>query len=748
MTPAENIARAFGGEFRNGQGFVPTLGHSAKDRGTTVKDADGGDVVFASFNGGDWRELKDECRRRGLLPERDRADGGGGWRDVARFEYVGADGTVTYRTLRKEKPGERKRFVAQRPDGRGGWVNGLGDAERVLYRLPDILAADPATVVYLTEGERKADKLAGWGMVATAIAFGARGWRDSYAAALSGRTVIVLPDNDDEGRGFAEKAAASIRAAGGRIAIVELPGLPVKGDVIDWSGTADDLRALVAATLARGARPIAATPYLWRDPATIPPRPWVFGRWFLRGTATAVIAPGGIGKTTLLDTTALSLVTGRAVLGKSVWGGAKRVWLWNLEDDLEERSRSIQAAAKHHGVTPDDLAGRLFVDSAMDGSGLCTAVEDGAGFRLIVPVYEAITAELIARGIDVLIVDPFVSSHEVEENANSKIDKIAKAWGRVAKDASCSIVLVHHTSKAGAAEVTALSARGAVALVNACRSALVLNRMDDQEAERFAIEDDAERRRHFTVQDDKHNRAPAEKADWFRLASVDLGNGDSVGVVEPWSPPDPFDGLTGDHLYRVQLALVEGEHREDWQSPAWAGIVVANVLGLDPKAKADRARIRKVLSTWVEAGALRIAERDDEKRKPRKWVEVARWQNDTSTPPLNGGVERGGAHEAKVCSTTTPAPLGAVGWSKLPGVVEQRANDGGGATPSITGQWRENPALGRRDLSRVVFPAEPDIGDPSTTYTERGLGGPAPNSEWKDDGGGIVWGDADDGRGN
>jgi RecA-family ATPase len=76
---------------------------------------------------------------------------------------------------------------------------------------------------------------------------------------------------------------------------------------------------------------------------------------------------------------------------------------------------------------------------------------------------DALTAESLARQIDVLIIDPFVSSHEVEENANSQIDEIAKAWGRVARAANCAIVLVHQTSKAGAAEVTALSARGAVA---------------------------------------------------------------------------------------------------------------------------------------------------------------------------------------------------------------------------------------------------------------------------------------------
>ena len=344
---------------------------------------------------------------------------------------------------------------------------------------------------------------------------------------------------------------------------------------------------------------VSASPYQWRDPATLPQLPWIFGRYFLRGVVTAVVSPGGVGKTTLLAGAALSIVSGQTPLGKVPWDGPGRVWLWNLEDDLDQLSRVIQAGALHFKLSEADLGDRLFVDSAMEGAGLCTATEED-GFKLIAPVFEAITAELIARRIDVLIIDPFVSSHEVDENANTKIDSIAKAWGRVAKAANASIVLVHHSRKLAGQKVTSEQSRGASSLIAAARIALVLNRMDEAEAERFGIEGDDERRRHFSVQDDKHNRAPPEKADWFRMASVDLGNGDSIGVAEPWTPTDPFGGLTGQHLYRVQMAIADGDHREDWQSPSWVGIAVAATLGLDAKAKFDRARIRKLIGTWLE----------------------------------------------------------------------------------------------------------------------------------------------------
>jgi len=370
---------------------------------------------------------------------------------------------------------------------------------------------------------------------------------------------------------------------------------------------------------------IIATPYQWCDPATIPLRPWIFGRWLLRRTVAAVVAPGGVGKTTFIAGAALSMVTGRELLGKTVWDGPQKVWIWNLEDGLEDMQRSIQAAALHHGVRREDVEGRLFVDCAMEGAGLCTAIEGPAGFKLLAPVYEQITAEIIKRSIDVLVVDPFVSSHEIEENANSLVDKVAKAWARVANDANCVVILVHHTSKAGASNVTAHSSRGAVALTDATRSALVLNRMDEKKAQELGF-DDSEGKRYFSVGDDKHNRAPAEKADWFFLASVSLGNGpdggDSVGVAQPAKLPDPFEDITVDDLRAVQSKVADGEWRENSQANDWVGKAVADVVGLDLERAGDKSKTKSLVKTWIANGALRVVERKDRHSETRKFVEV------------------------------------------------------------------------------------------------------------------------------
>lgn len=383
------------------------------------------------------------------------------------------------------------------------------------------------------------------------------------------------------------------------------------------------------------ANKIKATPYDWRDPTKIPRREWVLGFWLLSGTVAVVVAPGGMGKSTLISGMALSLASGREYLGKTVWGGPKRVWVWNQEDDLDELSRSLQAAAKLHGLEPADISDNLFVDSAMDGAPLCTATEDRNGVQLLEPVYDAIKEELLRRGIKVLIIDPFVSSHEVDENSNTKIDKIVKAWALVAKATDCVIVLVHHTSKEGSADVKTNSARGASALSNAARSLLTMNRLTADDAKKYGIEED-ERWRYVVVSDDKHNRAPAEKGSWFRRNSVELGNGtfehlgDSVAALEPWLPPVVTDGVSEGDIIAIQREVDDGEYRDNVQASDWVGIAIGRAMGLNIHQNGDKYRVKMIQVELKKSGYLRIEKRLGSDRQLRPYVVCGKRPDDGS----------------------------------------------------------------------------------------------------------------------
>ncbi|WP_260598297.1 AAA family ATPase [Sphingomonas endolithica] len=444
---------------------------------------------------------------------------------------------------------------------------------------------------------------------------------------------------------------------------------------------------------------ITASPFRWPDHRSLPRRPWVWGRWLLLSTVSAIVAPGGVGKSSFVASMLLSLASGRQdILGKTVWAGPKRVWYWNLEDGLAELEMQLVAAAMFHRVDQASCEDRIFLDSGPEGAELRIAVENRDGYQIAVPVVEALVAELLARKIDVLVVDPFVSSHGVTENDNGAIDAVVKTWASIAKRAGCAIVLVHHSKKLGNEKVTADSSRGASALVSAARVTLVLNRMDKDEAQRFGIDADAERRRLFTVQDDKANRAPAEEAQWFRLASQNVDNstghddpfgdeGDSVGVVTRWMPPDAFEGITVDHLRRVQEAVSAGEYKAHHSATDWVGNAVAEVLGLDPRDKGDRGRILRMVCTWEANGALRVEERKDHNRQMKKYMVVGKAADDMSATPAIGVAVRGVAVE-QASATLHPSPFRGDGVAGAAGVKDQVSHS--------------NPALVRSGT--VVFP--------------------------------------------
>ena len=398
----------------------------------------------------------------------------------------------------------------------------------------------------------------------------------------------------------------------------------------------------VLADTQRATMSISAIPFAWPAAHTIPQRRWLYGRQLQRGNVGAIVAPGAAGKTALTVGMALALASGRPLLGHEVHGGPKRVWLWNLEDAREELNRSIIAAAMFYNVAPAE-AGGLFVNSGLTDESLCTAVATRQGFTVLQPVYKALTEEITARRIDCLIVDPFVSSHAVNENDNGAIDAVVKEWAKVAAAADCVILLVHHTSKAAGAEVTVDRARGASALTNAARSVTVLNRMTDDEFNRFGLGLNAEpgdaggARRYFRTFDDKANRAPAaDGSDWYRMESVDLPNGDgddwigdSVGVATRYYPPtaDAGESLAPTIAADVQRLIAEGEFRESDKAEQWAGEAVAQVLGLDASNKGHRVRIKAVLKELLTDGTLSREERPDASRRKRWWIIVG------SAPP-------------------------------------------------------------------------------------------------------------------
>jgi len=153
---------------------------------------------------------------------------------VKSFTYP--DGSITARFRMPDGNKTFRPYHAADGNG-GGWVDGDPAGLWPLYRGSG-LARFPDEAVYLPEGEAKADVLAGVGLLGVASAHGANGAAKTDWTPLAGREVIILPDNDTPGRKFADTVAGIVTALDppARVRIAVLPGLPPKGDIVDWVG--------------------------------------------------------------------------------------------------------------------------------------------------------------------------------------------------------------------------------------------------------------------------------------------------------------------------------------------------------------------------------------------------------------------------------------------------------------------------------------------------------------------------------
>ena len=269
--------------------------------------------------------------------------------------------------------------------------------------------------------------------------------------------------------------------------------------------------------------------------AMIPRRMWILGRSLLKAYLTVLVAPPGVGKSTLCIAQAVSIITGKPIAGEEVHIRGK-VWIYNNEDDTDELKRRLAAVLQHHNIPFEDIAGQLALNSGADRPLLVArTLSDGTVVRL--PDVEACIEHIKKHNIITFIVDPFIETHECEENSNQQIKRVGQMFRDIARRADCAVVLVHHTGKPpqGSSEGHAgnmWSSRGASALVGVARVIKTLFGMSKKDAERRGIRED-DRHLYIRLDDAKANLSLASpEAKWFKRLGVTLANTDEVGVLE------------------------------------------------------------------------------------------------------------------------------------------------------------------------------------------------------------------------
>ena len=344
-----------------------------------------------------------------------------------------------------------------------------------------------------------------------------------------------------------------------------------------------------------------------RAPHEIPPRPWAYGHFLLFGQTGALGAIDGGGKGAMAVGIALSMISGKPLLGEVVWRTGTVV-IVSYEDDIDEWHRRIAAACIRHGLNYNDaIAGFRFISKPGGKVCFASAGRDGPIF----PDGDNIIEILKATNAALVIVDPFNHAHRFDDgNNNVQIAKAAGELNRITRESGAAGLVLHHLRKGSTGSADDLM--GATSLRATFRSSRILVRMTPDEAKALDIDKDAWR--YSRIAGSKENYAPPpDKATWFKLESVPLGNatvtypeGDSVAVTTTWQPPAVFDGIGGRELTDIFAAIRRGPgepgmpfspHR---QSRRWVGHAIVSATGKTE----EQAAI--VIKRWTETGVLTL----------------------------------------------------------------------------------------------------------------------------------------------
>lgn len=381
-----------------------------------------------------------------------------------RYVFIGHDGAPLRADDGKVRKtfGQRRRATdADRAPDSGvtvfhGFVYSVKGIRQVPYRLPDIqeaMALDRAVVI--VEGEKCADALWNIGIPATCNAMGAGKFPEELLEYFRGAPVVILPDNDDHGRRHADMVGRSLQGVAAGVRVLDLPGLPAKGDVVDWldgGGTPAEFNELLetrAVAWAPGGA-VAPAPGLhfgavWFADvgARVAPPKWLVYDMLTAGDKSMVYGASGSGKSFFATHVSMGVATGVDVFGHKV----RRGGVVYLAGEGKNGFR-LRLDAYRRQYLGDDAKGVpfLLIPAAID---LFAGTEQ---LSLLLADLAVVSGDMnrMGVGLDLIVVDTlWASSPGADENAGKDMAKIIKNCERLQEISAAHVMLVHHKNAGG-----------------------------------------------------------------------------------------------------------------------------------------------------------------------------------------------------------------------------------------------------------------------------------------------------------
>jgi len=358
------------------------------------------------------------------------------------------------------------------------------------------------------------------------------------------------------------------------------------------------------------------------NPAGLPKRKWIIQDFLVRCFAAALVSPGGMGKTQLIINLLLAIAANRPDISGMPVTEQTGVWYWNQEDDMDELNRRFAAAMQHHGVSFEDIDGRIHMDSGVERPLILVYRTADGRLKENTPAVNQIIEQIRAQGIGLFVFDPLVEFHEAEENDNVEMRLVMATARRIAVEAECAVLAAAHTRKPSGASSDGFAGdadamRGAGAQVNVSRLVHTLFYMSVKDAKRYGVPAD---QRHLYVRLDtgKSNLSLIDgRPKWLRRVSVPLAD-ETVGVLEVAKLTER--GPETDLMHLIAEAIASGLPRGAWHSTAEVLAVmdescaaafgdksnVATKLNKCVQARGEDLKEKQVLDVMTDAGTLRV----------------------------------------------------------------------------------------------------------------------------------------------
>lgn len=351
--------------------------------------------------------------------------------------------------------------------------------------------------------------------------------------------------------------------------------------------------------------PLMFQPWQSKDLSAIPVPEFLYSDFYARKYTSVTLAAPKVGKSMLALAEALDMATGRGFLT-----GLQRdplvVVYYNAEDDQDMIDARVAALLTHYGIPQTEIEGRFYPVSGVMADDFYMMSGDVPVINE--PLFVGLEKFCEASAADVLIFDPLQDLSRSGET-NEAFRLLGQRLRRMANKVGVALGLIHHTRKVAPGMTPSIDdMRGGGALRGTARFNRILISMTEEEAAKAGVPN----HRHFMrIGDMESNLAPpsSEVNQWYQKISVLTPNGHHVGAIEKWEWPDAFDGLSKIDAARVQSAILAMSEPplESIRSPnRWAGIVVAEVLGLDISDKGQKARVASLIKGWVASGVLAV----------------------------------------------------------------------------------------------------------------------------------------------